>query len=113
MRFKEAPPGQQGLPDEGDKIMHICLPVGDTMLLGSDAPKSNRVTIGNNFSISIVASGKEEADKFFNELSAGGQAFMPMSTTFWGSYFGMLQDKFNVNWMISFDEQNPGANQMP
>jgi PhnB protein len=30
---------------------------------------------------------------------------MPLNKTFWGDYFGMLTDRFGVNWMMSFNEQ--------
>lgn len=109
--FKDMPP-QEGMPamtaEEGNKIMHVSLPISkETALMGSDtggewAPK---ITKGNNFSISINADSKEEADRLFNELSAGGKVTMPMEKTFWGSYFGMFTDKFDINWMVSFDEQ--------
>ena len=105
-------PPQEGMPamtaEEGNKIMHVSLPISkETALMGSDtggewAPK---ITKGNNFSISINADSKEEADRLFNELSAGGKVTMPMEKTFWGSYFGMFTDKFDINWMVSFDEQ--------
>jgi PhnB protein len=104
MRFKDAPPEHQGSEGEGNKIMHIALPIGKgNVLMASDAPEAQKVTIGSNFNISITASSKEEADKFFNQLSAGGQVYMPMSNTFWGSYFGMLKDRFDVQWMVSYD----------
>jgi PhnB protein len=60
---------------------------------------------GNNFSISVNTDSIEEADKLFNGLSAGGHATMPMDKTFWSSYFGMLTDKFGINWMISIEEK--------
>ena len=56
----------------------------------------------NNFSISITADSKEEADKLFNGLSAGGKVIMPMSKTFWTDSFGTFTDKFGINWMVSF-----------
>ena len=56
---------------------------------------------GNNFSLSIGADSKEEAERLFGELSAGGQVVMPLNTTFWGKYFGMFTDKFGINWMVS------------
>jgi PhnB protein len=59
---------------------------------------------GNNFSISINAESKEEADKLFNGLSAGGRVTMPMEDTFWGAYFGMFTDKFGINWMVNYDD---------
>ena len=106
MRFKDAPPEHQGPEGEGNKIMHIALPVGDDMLMASDAGQ-HKVETGSNFSISISASSQEEADKLFNGLSAGGQVTLPMGKTFWGSYFGMLKDKFDVHWMVSFDSNQP------
>ena len=105
MRFKDAPAEFRGPESEHNKIMHISLPIGkNTILMGSDAPEHmGKVIIGNNVNISITADSKEEADKLFNGLSAGGNVVMPMADAFWGSYFGMFVDKFGINWMISFD----------
>lgn len=109
-RFGEMPP-QEGQPAMGDedknKIMHISLPIGNgTTLMGSDtggewAPQT---VIGNNITISVNADSKEQADRFFNQLSDGGRQTMPMNQTFWGDYFGMCVDRFQINWMISFNE---------
>ncbi|HEX8357410.1 MAG TPA: VOC family protein [Segetibacter sp.] len=103
MRFKDVPPQFPFPESEGDKIMHVCLPLGNNaFLMGSDVPEAmGKVVTGNNFHISINADSKEEADKLFNNLSANGTVIMPMDTAFWGSYFGMLKDKFEVQWMIS------------
>jgi PhnB protein len=105
MRNKDVP-GDVPNPaeDAPEEIMHVSLPVGKTILMGSDEPASMR-TPGKlgKFSISIGVDSKEEADKIFNGLSAGGQAIMPMVNSFWGSYFGMLKDKFDVSWMVSYD----------
>ena len=91
--------------------MHVSLPIGSSILMGSDcgsewAPSFKQ---GNNFSISITANSKEEADAIFNALSAGGKITMPLADTFWGDYFGMLTDKFGVNWMMSYNKQNQPA----
>lgn len=59
---------------------------------------------GNNFTISIDAASKEEADKLFNGLSAGGRVTMPMQKTFWTDSFGTFTDKFGINWMVSYYE---------
>ncbi|RYE25557.1 MAG: VOC family protein [Sphingobacteriales bacterium] len=106
MRNKDVP---AGVPNPGEnepeEIMHISLPIGKAMLMGSDEPVPMREPGKfNKFSISFDADSRDEADKIFNALSAGGQAFMPMTDSFWGSYFGMLQDKFGVNWMVSYDK---------
>ncbi|MCH5718793.1 VOC family protein [Niabella hibiscisoli] len=107
--FGEMPP-QEGMtmPDEDkNKIMHISLPISkETMLLGSDTGGewSAGFQKGNNFSISINADSREEAEKLFNGLSAGGQVTMPMNDTFWGAYFGMFSDKFGISWMVNYDD---------
>lgn len=108
-RFKDMPAdaGQPVSPEEGDKIMHISLPISqETMLMGSDTGGewASSFAQGNNFSLSINADSKESADHLFNSLSAGGMVTMPMDKTFWGDYFGMLTDQFGINWMISFNE---------
>lgn len=107
-RFNEMPPaeGHPPIPEnEGNKIMHVSLPISkETVLMGSDSSEAfgHATVIGNNFSISINAKSKEEADRLFAGLSAGGKVTMPMEKTFWGSYFGMLQDKFGIQWQVSF-----------
>jgi PhnB protein len=58
---------------------------------------------GNNFNLSYAAKSESEVDEKFKALSEGGIVYMPVSKTFWGSYFGMLRDKFGVQWMISYD----------
>ncbi|MNX91167.1 hypothetical protein D3C86_1232390 [compost metagenome] len=61
---------------------------------------------GNNFSVSVSADSKAEADRIFSGLSDGGKIGMPLNNTFWGDYFGMLTDKYGVNWMMSYNEQH-------
>lgn len=111
MRWKDMPAevggNELGEITEADKnkIMHISLPIGKSnVLMGNDILESfgHRYTPGDNFSISISAESKEEADKLFDALSDGGHKIMPMADAFWGSYFGMLTDKFGIEWMISF-----------
>ncbi|MBK0370301.1 VOC family protein [Flavobacterium agrisoli] len=90
---------------DANKVMHVCLPIGNTMLMGSDSnAQSGEVKFGDNFSVSINVESAEEADRIFNGLSAEGIVHMPMSKTFWGAYFGMFRDKFGVSWMVNFDE---------
>ncbi len=108
-KFGEMPEGEgmKNIPDsEKDKIMHISLPVSkETTIMGSDSSEAfgQSTVVGNNFSISINTDSKEEADRFFSGLSAGGKVTMPMNKTFWGAYFGMFTDKFGINWMINAD----------
>lgn len=106
--FGEMPQSDDYTVPEGDKnkIMHVSLPIGSSVLMGSDtggdwAPNFKQ---GNNFSVSVTADSREEADRIFAGLSEEGQVTMPMENTFWGDYFGMLVDKFGINWMISFND---------
>lgn len=113
-RFKDMPASEEHSgsvsdSDMGERIMHISLPISnETVIMGSDTGGewASSFQQGNNFSISINAESKEEADKLFNGLAEGGQITMPLNNTFWGDYFGMLTDKFGINWMMSFNEQN-------
>lgn len=101
-------PGTENLPEnERNRIMHISLQVGDELLMASDIMPSmgQTLTVGNNNYISIFPDSREQADEFFNGLSAGGTIEMPMEDQFWGDYFGSFQDKFGVHWMINFPAQ--------
>lgn len=106
MRFQDMPAEYAPAENEKNLIMHVALPIGNgSILMGSDTPAHmGTVTNGNNFSIAISADSEADADKLYQGLSAGGQATMPMANAFWGSYFGMLNDKFGVGWMISYDK---------
>ena len=108
-RFKDMPAdGGKPVPkEEGERIMHISLPVSkETILMGSDTGGEWAADFkqGNNISLSIGTNSKAEADRIFNALSSGGNVTMPMNKTFWGDYFGMFTDKFGINWMVSYNE---------
>lgn len=107
--FGEMPPaeGQEMKEEDKNKIMHVTLPISaETLLMGSDAgyEQAPHLIMGNNFSISINAESRQEAERLFTGLSAGGQITMPMSDTFWGAYFGMFTDQFGINWMVNYDD---------
>ncbi len=87
--------------------MRIALPIGNNVLIANDVPESmGRVNEKENRSkISISAESKEEADKLFNGLSAGGTVEMPIADSPWGSYFGMFRDKFGIEWIVEFNSK--------
>ncbi|WP_309612654.1 VOC family protein [Flavobacterium sp.] len=109
-KFSDMPPSDDpNCPppsaEDANRIMHVSLPIGNTILMGSDShSQSGDVVIGANVSISINTESRAESDRLFNGLSAGGNPFMPMCDTFWGAYFGMFVDKFGIHWMVNFDE---------
>lgn len=109
VRFSETPEAEKMSPDDVNKIMHIALPIGKgTILMGTDALESfgQKVTFGNNQYLTVNTSTREEADRLFNELSAGGNVEMPMADMFWGDYFGSFFDRFGLGWMISYNKDH-------
>ncbi len=108
VRFKDfAGPDFQVKENEAEKIMHIALPIGKNLLMANDVPEIMGKTNENEnrSKISVSVESKEEADKIFNGLSAGGQIEMPIGDSPWGSYFGMFRDKYGIEWMIDFDQK--------
>jgi PhnB protein len=95
---------------EANKIMHIALPIGKNILMGNDVPEIMGKTNENEnrSKISISAENREEADKLFKGLSAGGNIEFPIGESPWGSYFGMFRDKYGIEWMVDFDPKFSG-----
>ena len=109
VRFKEMSSPEFPIPEkEANKIMHIALPIGKNLLMGNDVPESmGRTNENENRSkISISAESRDEADKLFHGLSAGGQIEFPMGDSPWGSYFGSFRDKYGIEWMVDFAPRN-------
>lgn len=94
---------------EENKIMHIALPIGKSnMLMGNDVPESMGKTNENEnrSKIVVITESKEEADKIFSGLSAGGEIEGPIGDSPWGSYFGCFRDKYGIEWIVEFDPAN-------
>lgn len=93
---------------DANKIMYIALPIGKNLLMANDVPEFMGKTNENEnrSKISVSAESREEADKIFLGLSAGGQVEMPIADSPWGSYFGMFRDKYGIEWMVDFDPNN-------
>lgn len=114
-RFRDFPDGEKLSVEDAEKIMHIALPIGNgNILMATDSLEcmGQRLSVGNNFSISISADSKAEADKLFRALSAGGKVVMPLELAFWGDYFGLLTDQWGIQWMVVYGEaQSKAADQ--
>ena len=111
MRFKDiSSPEFPVTEKEANKIMHISLPIGKNVLMANDVPEIMGKTNENEnrSKISISAESKEEADKLFNGLSAGGQIEAQIGDSPWGSYFGMFRDKYGIEWIVDFDPKYSG-----
>lgn len=102
IRFKDLGPAPHIGEDEANKILRISLPIGNCVLMANDVPAAmGKVSENENRSkIAVIAKSREEADKLFNGLSAGGQVEMPMAESPWGTYFSMFRDKYGIEWTI-------------
>lgn len=90
---------------EENKIMYIALPIGNhTMLIANDVPEVlGQVNEHENRSKILVSTeSKEEADRLFSGLSAGGEVEGAMGDSPWGSYAGMFRDKYGIEWIVEF-----------
>ncbi|HEX8549151.1 MAG TPA: VOC family protein [Cytophagaceae bacterium] len=111
VRFKELASAQFPVSEkEENKIMHIALPIGTSMLMANDVPEIlGRTNENENRSkIVITAESKEEADKLFNGLSVGGEIEGPIGDSPWGSYYGCFRDKYGIEWIVEFDPKSNG-----
>ena len=108
IRFKDlASPEFPVAENDANRIMLIALPIGKNILMANDVPESMGLTNENEHrsKISISAESKEEADRLFSGLSAGGKIEAPIGFSPWGSYFGMFRDKYGIEWMVDFDSK--------
>ena len=99
MRFSEAPDQSQIKPESKNKVMHAQLKIGDTAVLISDGRNQGNPKF-DGFALTIQCKDAAETEKYFTALSEGGQVEMPLNKTFFAKSFGMLKDKFGVNWMV-------------
>ena len=111
IRFKElSSPEIPVAENEANKIMHIALSIGKNFLMANDVPEIMGKTNENEnrSKIFIHTESREEADKLFNGLSAGGTIEGPIGDSPWGTYFGMFRDKYGIEWMVNFDSKSNG-----
>jgi PhnB protein len=113
VKFKDFPIEGIEIPKEdGDKVMHVGLPVGEgDVLMASDTLKSlgQELVHGNNTYVSVHPESKEEASRIFNALSQGGDIEMPIADQAWGDYYGAFKDKFGVQWMVNYSPPQENA----
>ncbi len=107
VRFGDLSSPEFQVPEkEANKIMTIVLPIGKhNVLMANDVPEfMGRVNENENRSkIAVNAESREEADKLFNGLSAGGAIEGEIGDSPWGTYAGMFRDKYGIEWIIEFD----------
>ena len=112
VRFKDiSGPEFQVAENDENKIMYIALPLGKhNLLIANDVPEfMGRVNENENRSkILVNAESREEADKIFNGLSAGGEVEGEIGDSPWDTYAGMFRDKYGIEWIVEFDPNYNG-----
>ena len=98
-------PMAKDMPDKQDYIMHSTLKSKDFVLIGSDMMRDKAV-IGDNMNLMVDCKDKAEVDSLFDKMAEGGEPFMKPEDTFWGGYFGVVTDKYGVEWSFHF-QANP------
>lgn len=92
-------------PDSAkDRVMHALLKQNGAILMASDTMPGMPFQMGSNFSVSLACENVQEAEKVFAALSEKGKVSMPLQETFWAIRFGMLVDKYGVQWMVNLDK---------
>jgi PhnB protein len=103
MRFKDAPEGAC-TPGTENKVMHSSFKVGDTMLMASDGMMNGAPLEFKGISLTLNPKTEAECERLFAALAEGGQVFQPLIKTFFSPKFGVLADKFGVNWMLLVEQ---------
>jgi PhnB protein len=102
MRFKDSPepPPADRAPVSGDKVMHAAFRIGDSVLMASDGMAAGNAPEFKGFSLSLNLADEAQARRVFDALAQGGNIVMPLAKTFYASIFGMVRDRFGVQWMV-------------
>lgn len=110
MRYRDSPePPPPGMVPAGwdDKVMHAGLRVGGALVMASDGCSEDAAGF-KGFSLSLSVPDAATADRMFAALAESGEVQMPLGRTFWSPRFGMVTDRFGVQWMINQEEEQPG-----
>ena len=97
--------GESPMSDMGaaDNIMHATIKIGDSHIMMCDDPRQASTT-PSNISLAVGLDDSAKARTVFDKLADGGNVTMPLDKTFWAEAFGMLTDKFGINWMVNCDQ---------
>lgn len=110
MTFGDAPPNPEfTIPDEAKSlVMHTQLRINGSNVMFSDVCPGMSFVAGNNISLTIVSTNIDQIKSLFNKLKAGGTVGMDLQETFWSKCYGMLTDKFGIQWQFSYDSAQVG-----
>ena len=73
--------------------------------MGADTPIWMEYRPGTNISMALSGDNQAELTAYFEKLSVGGRIREPLMKAPWGDTFGMLTDKFGIEWMVNIAGQ--------
>jgi PhnB protein len=100
-RFAGSPMESELPPGYGNKVMHANFKAPGVNFMASDGMPGSNTAEGTRVSMSLGSNDVGESERVFNALAEGGKIAMPFQETFWGAKFGMLTDKFGIDWMVN------------
>ena len=95
---------QMNLPEEAKNLItNARLNIYDTLVMFADMPEriGPELVVGNNVSLVIQTRNEEETKRLFESLAEGGKIEMPLDTVPWAQLYGMVTDRFGINWQIN------------
>ena len=102
--FKEYNASQD--PSEDDKIMHSVLEADNgIMFMAADTPNNMEFKAGTNYSMSLSGDNEAELASYYEKLAAAGTVIMPLENAPWGDKFGMVTDKYGIQWLVNIAQE--------
>ena len=101
-KISEAPFADKMPPAMQDKILHAMLVNGNFQLAASDMMQQPEM--GNAYTIMVHPATEAETHSLFEAMSEGADVKDPLGIKFWGDLFGMLIDKFGVQWQFVLEK---------
>jgi PhnB protein len=99
-RYANSPMADQVPAGWSDKVMHGSVTLGGQVLMGADMTPGHYEQ-PKGFSLSLHMKNPGEAERIFRELGSDGTVVMPLEKTFWAERFGVLVDRFGIQWSIN------------
>jgi len=104
VRYKDIPSEMEIPKSFENRIAYMSLPIGrEIILMGSDSGMVGHVAVGTNVSLTLRLNDEDETKHLFKELSNGGNVTMKLQKTFWAELYGIVTDRFGVNWMVNYN----------
>ena len=104
MRYEGSPMEDKVSEDFKQKVLHGRIETGDLTIMASDVSPEQGTKNGNHIQLNLDFTSEDEQTETFNKLAEGANVTMPLDDQFWGAKFGMLIDKFGINWMFNFNK---------